>query len=70
MGYGLPENPPEHSTLSKTRKRLSVEAHAAVFGPVLSLLQESGLLTGKTLGVDATTLEANAALWNPISSTG
>ena len=62
LGYGLSENPPEHSTLPKTRKRLSVEAHAAVFGHVLALLQESDLLTGKTLGVDATTLEANAAL--------
>ena len=62
LGYGLAENPPEHSTLSKTRKRLSVEAHAAVFGFVLERLQVSGLLRGKTLGVDATTLEANAAL--------
>ena len=62
LGYGLAENPPEHSTLSKTRKRLSVEAHAAVFGFVLERLQASGLLRGKTLGVDATTLEANAAL--------
>ena len=52
LGYGLAENPPEHSTLSKTRKRLSVEAHAAVFGFVLERLQASGLLRGKTLGVD------------------
>ena len=62
LGYGLAENPPEHSTLLKTRKRLSVEAHAAVFGFVLERLQASGLLRGKTLGVDATTLEANAAM--------
>ena len=62
LGYGLAENPPEHSTLSKTRKRLSVEAHAAVFGFVLERLRASGLLRGKTLGVDATTLEANAAM--------
>ena len=62
LGYGLSENPPEHSTLSKTRKRLSVEAHAAVFGFVLDRLRASGLLRGKTLGVDATTLEANAAM--------
>ena len=62
LGYGLAENPPEHSTLSKTRKRLSVEAHAAVFGFVLERLEASGLLRGKTLGVDATTLEANAAM--------
>ncbi len=68
LGYGLTKNPPEHSSLSKTRKRLSVEAHAAVFGRVLELVQSSGLrtdspgLSGKTLGVDATTLEANAAM--------
>ena len=62
LGYGLAENPPEHSTLSKTRKRLSVEAHAAVFGFVLERLRVSGLLRGNTLGVDATTLEANAAM--------
>ena len=62
LGYGLAENPPEHSTLSKTRKRLSVEAHAAVFGFVLVRLRVSGLLRGNTLGVDATTLEANAAM--------
>ena len=62
LGCGLRANPPEHSTLSKTRKRLSVEAHGAVFGFVLERLMESGLLSGKTLGVDATTLEANAAM--------
>ena len=62
LGCGLTGNPPEHSTLSKTRKRLSVEAHGAVFGWVLERLQESGLLKGKTIGVDSTTLEANAAM--------
>ena len=62
LGYGLAKTPPEHSTLSKTRKRLSLEAHGAVFGWVLERLQESGLLRGKTVGVDSTTLEANAAM--------
>ena len=62
LGYGLTENPPEHSTLSKTRKRLPVEAHAKVFRWVSKLLKRAGLLRGKTLGVDSTTLEANAAL--------
>ena len=62
LGYGLAKTPPEHSTLSKTRKRLSLEAHGAVFGWVLEVLRESGLLRGKTVGVDSTTLEANAAL--------
>ena len=62
LGYGLAKTPPEHSTLSKTRKRLSLEPHGAVFVWVLERLQESGLLRGKTLGVDSTTLEANAAM--------
>ena len=62
LGYGLAKTPPEHSTLSKTRKRLSLEAHGAVFGWVLERLQESGLLRGRTVGVDSTTLEANAAM--------
>ena len=62
LGYGLAKRLPEHSTLSKTRKRLSLEAHGAVFGWVLERLQESGLLRGKTVGVDSTTLEANAAM--------
>ncbi len=62
LGYDLTERTPEHSTLSKTRKRLSVEAHLAVFGWVLALLKASGLLRGKTLGIDSTTLEANAAM--------
>ena len=50
LGYGLAKTPPEHSTLSKTRKRLSLEAHGAVFGWVLERLRESGLLRGKTVG--------------------
>ncbi|MDE0267757.1 MAG: transposase [Acidimicrobiaceae bacterium] len=62
LGYDLYDNPPEHSGLSETRKRLSVEAHTAVFTWVLKRLHDSGLLRGETLGVDSTTLEANAAM--------
>lgn len=62
LGCGLTGNPPDHSSLSKTRKRLSLEAHAAVFARVLKLLDDSGLVGGGTLGVDSTTLEANAAM--------
>ena len=62
LGYDLAKAPPEHSTLSKTRKRLSLEAHGAAFGWVLEVLRESGLLRGKTVGVDSTALEANAAM--------
>ena len=56
LGYGLSRNPPDHSSVSRTRRRLSLEAHGAVFAWVLQRLRSSGLLSGKRLGVDATTL--------------
>lgn len=62
LGLGLSERTPDHSTLSKTRRRIDLESHKAVFAWVLTVLAKSDLLKGKTLGVDATTLEANAAL--------
>ena len=62
LGFGLSKTLPDHSALSETRKRLSVQTHRAVFGRVLEPVQASGLLRGKTLGLDATTLEANAAM--------
>jgi len=52
----------DHSTLSRTRRRIDLETHSQVFQWVLQVLAEEGLLQGKTIGVDATTLEANAAL--------
>ena len=62
LGLGLEERTPDHSSLSRIRRRLSLEVHEAVFGWVLGVLAARGLIDGKTLGVDATTLEANAAL--------
>ena len=62
LGVGLDEMPADHSTLSRTRRLIDVETHQAVFRWVLELLAEKGLLRGKTVGIDATTLEANAAL--------
>lgn len=61
---GLPTGkaPPDHSTLSRTRRLIDEETHREVFTWVLGLLSKEGLLKGKTIGVDATTLEANAAL--------
>ena len=53
---------PDHSTVSRTRRRVAVETHLAVFTWVLQRLAEAGLVRGKTVGIDATTLEANAAL--------
>jgi transposase len=58
----LSEQPPDHSTISRTRRLIDVETHQAVFRWVLELLAEKGLLKGKTVGIDATTLEANAAM--------
>src|SRR2546427_8938802 len=62
LDVGLKEMPPDHSTLSRTRRLIDVETHQAVFRWVLELLAEKNLLKGKTIGIDATTLEANAAL--------
>jgi transposase len=62
LGYGLTESTPDHSSLSVIRHRIDVETHREVFTWVLQMLATKGLLKGKTLGVDATTLEANAAM--------
>src|ERR671913_70396 len=53
---------PDHSWLSKTRSRLPLEVHEAVFAWVLERLAEHGLIRGERIGVDASTMEANAAL--------
>jgi len=62
LGFDLTDTLPDHSTVSRTRRLIDVETHAAVFGKVAQVLAKEGLLKGKTLGIDATTLEANAAL--------
>jgi transposase len=58
----LDEAVPDHSTISRTRRLVDVETHQAVFQWVLQILAQRNLLKGNTIGVDATTLEANAAL--------
>ena len=58
----LDEATPDHSTISRTRRLIDVETHRQVFTWVLQLIAKAGLLQGGTIGVDATTLEANAAL--------
>jgi transposase len=58
----LDEAPPDHSTIARTRRLIDLETHRAVFTWVQQRLVESGLLTGKTVAIDATTLEANAAM--------
>ncbi len=62
LGLELHEAPPDHSTVSRTRRLIDLETHQAVFAWVLQRLAEAKLVKGKTIGIDATTLEANAAL--------
>jgi transposase len=62
LGLSLEESSPDHSTLTLTRKRLPAEVFEEVFQFVLSIAAVKGLLAGKTVGVDSTTLEANAAM--------
>src|SRR5690349_21139827 len=62
LQIGLDERTPDHSTISRTRRLIDVETHKRVFGWVLGVLADRGLLKGKIVGVDATTLEANAAM--------
>lgn len=62
LGLPLDKDPPDHSTLSRTRRLLDLEVHHQVFCWVLAVLAKAGLLKGRTVGIDATTLEANAAM--------
>jgi transposase len=62
LGLELNEAAPDHSTISRTRRLIDLETHQRVGGWVLERLAKGGLLVGKTLGIDATTLEANAAM--------
>lgn len=61
-GFGLTQATPDHSTISKTRRRLPLAVHTAVFAKVLDILVSEKLLRGKKIGVDATTLESNASM--------
>jgi transposase len=62
VGLPLEEGAPDHTTISRTRRLIDVETHRQVFGWILGLLADVGLVKGKQIGIDATTLEANAAL--------
>jgi len=62
LGLGLTEGAPDHSTISRTRRLIDLDTHRTVFTWVLQCLGIAGLIKGKTLAIDATTLEANAAL--------
>jgi transposase len=62
LGFTLTDQTPDHSTISRNRRLMDLETHQEVFNWILQLLAKNKLLDGKTLGIDATTLEANAAL--------
>jgi transposase len=62
LRIGLDERTPDHVTISRTRRLIGAEAHQQVFAWVLKRLARGGLMRGKTIGIDSTTLEANAAM--------
>jgi transposase len=62
VGIALDEYTPDHSTISRTRRLIDLDTHREVFGWVLGVLADRGLLQGKRVAIDATTLEANAAM--------
>lgn len=62
LGYALDEETPDHSTISRTRRVYWLETHKAVFRWVVKILVKEGLISGQTVSIDATTLEANAAM--------
>jgi transposase len=62
LSIPLTEDTPDHSSLTRVRDRLPLEIHSAVFQFVLRAADAKGILKGKTIAVDSTTLEANAAM--------
>ncbi len=62
LGLALRDDSPDHSSLSYIRNRLPLEVHQQVFTKILAIARDKQLLRGKTVAVDSTTLEANAAM--------
>jgi transposase len=62
VGIALDEYTPDHSTISRTRRLIDLDTHREVFAWVLGVLADRGLLKGQRIAIDATTLEANAAM--------
>ena len=62
VGIALDEYTPDHSTISRTRRLIDLDTHREVFTWVLGVLADRGLLKGQRIAIDATTLEANAAM--------
>ena len=64
LGVGIQQEPPDHSTISRTRRRLTLPMHQQVFEWVLARLGESGLVCGRTVGIDASTLYRKRKQYN------
>ena len=62
LGLPLTQRVPDHSTLSRTRQRLPLAVHQAVFALILGIVEAKGLLKGHVLGVDSTYLRADASM--------
>ena len=62
LSIALDEKTPDHVTISRTRRLIDAATHQQIFSWVLERLAQAGLIKGKTIGVDSTTLEANAAM--------
>lgn len=62
LGFSITEDTPVHASMTIIRQRLAESVYDKVFVFVLSLLENKGLLRGKAVAIDATTLEANAAM--------
>jgi transposase len=62
LGLSLMQRVPDHSTLSRTRQRLPLAVHQAVFALILGIVESKGLLHGRVLGVDSTYLRADASM--------
>src|SRR5271169_2696172 len=62
LGIGLDESTPDHSTIPRTRRLIDLDTHRKVFTWVLEILADRGLIKGQRIAIDATPLEANAAM--------
>jgi len=62
LGFAVTEHTPDHSSVSRTRRLFTLETHQAVFRWFVKVLGETGLVDAQTVAIDATTLEANAAM--------
>jgi transposase len=62
LGYGLDEEIPDHSVLSKARKRWGQEIFVSLFSRVVHQCVEAGLVEGRKIHVDSSLVDADASL--------